>query len=489
MPPVKSKVLNYWFLLLSAVTLFTLHFNGFSSNDFWIQAAVGDYIWKNFSLPETAMYPFTIARDYPFLAHEWFASTVMSFIASWSGDGGIGYAVAKLIIGVILFNIIYITVRARGTNLQLTLMLATVVSVFLSFRLTLRAENLAFLFFAAFVYTFHQFLQSRKSWNLAVLFLITLTWVNTHGSFVVAFVYVTIYLVVLILDRRKDDSKILRKPIFWLLIAMLLASLINPYGFQIFESAAHISTSTYMKTFIAEWQPPFSSAFIKTPSFYFYLCYLVITLLIVGKSFRQISMFDRLVFVAFAILSLLALRHVVYFYLATVPILATLINLYKPPLIKRISICLAGLLVINFTFVVVEGNYIQVKVGSKFEAPLDLDTIQWLRKQSYKGSVFNSYTLGDQLAYNFFPEMRVVIDSRTDLYGEDYIKRYQQTIYQDDEFLQFLSGNQIKLIIVTNEDFRNYFQKSPNRLEHLQKVGWKIGFRSQDNFVLTLGGL
>ena len=489
MPPVKSKVLNYWLLLLSTVTLFTLHFNGFSSNDFWIQAAVGDYIRQTFSLPETAMYPFTIARDYPFLVHEWFASVVMSLIASWSGDGGIGYAAAKLGFASVLFILVFQIVRRRSANLQLASMLASVVSVFLSFRITLRAENLAFLFFAAFIFTFHQFLQSRKSWNLAVLFFITLIWVNTHGSFVVAFAYVTIYLVSLILDRRKEDTMILFKLIFWLLIAMLVASLVNPYGYRIFESAAHISTSTYMKTFIAEWQPPFSSGFVKTPSFYFYLCYLVITLLSVGKSFRKISMFDRLAYLAFAVLSLLALRHVVYFYIATVPILATTINFYKPALIKRISICLAGLLVVSFTFVVIEGNYIQVKVGTKFEAPLDLDTIQWLRKQNYKGPVFNSYMLGDQLAYNLFPEMRVVIDSRTDLYGEDYIKRYQQTIYQDDEFLQFLSGNQIKLVIVTNEDFRNYFQNSPKRLEQMQKVGWKIGFRSQDNFVLTLGGL
>ncbi len=112
---MRSKVLDFWFFLLSAVTVFTLHFNGFSSNDFWIQAAVGDYIRENFSLPETAMYPFMIARDYPFLVHEWFASTVISLIASWSGDAGVGCALAKLIIALTLFILIFKTTRAEVT--------------------------------------------------------------------------------------------------------------------------------------------------------------------------------------------------------------------------------------------------------------------------------------------------------------------------------------------------------------------------------------
>lgn len=482
-----SRWLTYLLIILSAATLFALHFNGFSSNDFWIQAAVGDYIWQNFALPETALYPFTVASDYPFLVHEWFASVIISLIANWSGDSGIGYALAKLGIASALFSFVFLLLRLRGGNLRLALLLSSVISVFLSFRLTLRAENLAFIYFAAFLFLFHKFIVRQNIWKIVALFLLTLLWANTHGSFVLALVYVAVYLFSMLLDKFRFGTRNSLKPIVFLFLALFIACLINPYGYEIFQSAAHISSSAYMKTFIAEWQPPFSSAFSKTPSFYFYVCYLVISLIFVLKNVRKISNFDRLVYLSFAMLSLLALRHVVYFYLATIPIIITITATYSPVVVKKVTAALAALLVVNFAFVVTVGNYIQVKVGTGFQAPLDLTTIQWLRTQNYTGPVFNSYMLGDQLVYNFFPSMRIVIDSRTDLYGEDYIKRYQQTIYQDDEFLQFLAGNQIKMIVVTNEDFSNYFQRSPKRLELMQSAGWKIGFRSEDNFVLTLG--
>lgn len=473
-----------WFLgFLGVLTVLSLHFNGFSSNDFWIQAAVGDYILKNFSLPQTALYPFTIARDYPFLVHEWFASVVMSFIAGLSGENGLAFAIAKSVIAGLVFLPLYKMCRERSGHLQLSVLLASSVSILLSFRLTLRAENLAFIFFATFIYLFHQSINSifqkhKNIFFILIILLITM-WVNTHGSFIVAFAYMGLYLLTNLRDRQ----------IWCLLVASLLMSLLNPYGYMIYQSSSHISTAAYMKTFISEWQPTFSSAFSQTPSFFFYVGYLVTSAIIVVTQFRNISNFDRLIYVAFAGLSLTALRHVVYFYLATAPILAVAFSTYKAGTLKKISYTLSLLLLANLVFVTTETNYLQIKIGSSFEAPLDLKTIQWIRQQNFKGSVFNSYTLGDQLVYNFYPDIKVVIDSRTDLYGADYMQRYQQTIFEDNEFFQFLKQNQIKLIVLSNGDFTFYFANKPGRLAQMEKLGWRIGFRSEYNFVLTLEAL
>lgn len=347
---MQNKKFTWFLAALSAITLVGLHFNGFSSNDFWIQAAVGDYIWKNFSLPQTALYTFTVARDYPFLVHEWFASLIMSVIAELSGDQGLGYAVTKTLIAGLVFLPVFKIIHERSSNLNLSLLMASIVSVFFSFRLTLRAENLAFIFFAAFIYFFHRAFHSSFHKHKEIFFrlciFIMIFWVNTHGSFVVALVYVGLYLLANIKDRRALQ----------LLIALALASLLNPYGYMIFQSAAHISTSNYMKIFISEWQPTFSPAFSQTPSFYFYVTYLVGSAFIFVTQFRKISVFDRLVYLAFAGLSLTALRHVVYFYLATAPILAVAISAFKPASVKKISFSLLTLLVANSVFVTTQTN-------------------------------------------------------------------------------------------------------------------------------------
>ncbi|HWH81920.1 MAG TPA: hypothetical protein VNU71_06765, partial [Burkholderiaceae bacterium] len=47
-----------------------LTFSPPATNDFWLQAKIGELIVDTGAIPHTVLFPFTWARDYPFNAHE-----------------------------------------------------------------------------------------------------------------------------------------------------------------------------------------------------------------------------------------------------------------------------------------------------------------------------------------------------------------------------------------------------------------------------------
>lgn len=421
------------------------------------------------------------------MVHEWGASILMSFVAEISGDNGLGYALFKLLIAGCLFGFIYYLGKIKSTSKEIALFVATVISIFLSFRLTLRAENLAFILFALYMYLFYLFIQQQKKVFLIPIFLVIIFWVNIHGSFALAFVVLFIYLATIFVmkPRHKNISAETNYfNTFLLLIVISLASMINPYGLEIFQKAFAITTSEYMKKFVAEWQPTFSPDFALTPSFYFYISYFVFTLTLMILFFKKNSLFDKFIYLFFAALSFLALRHVAYFYIATAASLSYNLSLLSKKSRQRFLMGMVALFTLSLIYVINFGNYVQFKMGTRFEAPLDIETIKWLRKENYRGPVFNSYILGDQLIYNFYSNMEVVVDSRTDLYGEDFMKRYINTLSDNKAFSLFLEKNNIQLIVLDNPDFNHYFFANKDRLAYLDNAGWRLGFRTDQNIVL-----
>ena len=411
----------------------------------------------------------------------------MSLIAKVDGQSGVRFAFTKLIISLLMFALLYLICRRRNLENPLALAFSSVISIFISFRLILRAENLAFILFLSFIYIFQIYIETKNKLTGFLLILITIAWVNSHGSFVLIFVYFFLHLVSILIDviRRKTVSSKLFLSCLILFFLMLLATLINPYGYNVWIRALSITIDDYLKDLIAEWQPTFSIIFSQTPSFYFYLLFAVLSCSLILKNIRRIKTTDFLIYLAFFFLSFFALRHIAYFYLASAGIVAGAIAISSERTKKYILFGFTILILSNIIFVTEFGNYNQINLGTKFDAPLELDAIKWLKEKNVSGPVLNSYELGDQIIYNFYPKILVAIDSRADLYGENYSNKYRFMMHDTKRFLEFIDFFKIKVIVLTVEDFDHYFTKNPDRLTYLDKIGWRIGFNSEFNVILV----
>jgi hypothetical protein len=49
--------------------------------------------------------------------------------------------------------------------------------------------------------------------------------------------------------------------------------------------------------------------------------------------------------------------------------------------------------------------------------------VQYIEANGIRGRVINSYNLGNELLYRFYPEIRVSLDGRADVFGEAIFRR------------------------------------------------------------------
>ena len=50
--------------------------------------------------------------------------------------------------------------------------------------------------------------------------------------------------------------------------------------------------------------------------------------------------------------------------------------------------------------------------------------VEFLKKEHIKGRMFNEYEFGDYIIYSAYPQYRVFIDGRADMYGPEWFKEY-----------------------------------------------------------------
>jgi hypothetical protein len=58
-----------------------------------------------------------------------------------------------------------------------------------------------------------------------------------------------------------------------------------------------------------------------------------------------------------------------------------------------------------------------------------VEAVDFLKKVSLKGNMFNDDEFGNYIIYSAYPQYRVFIDSRVDMYGVDHFENYLTMVY------------------------------------------------------------
>jgi hypothetical protein len=98
--------------------------------------------------------------------------------------------------------------------------------------------------------------------------------------------------------------------------------------------------------------------------------------------------------------------------------------------------------------------------------------IDYVEARKFEGNVLNSPALGAELVYRFYPRLRPSIDSRIDVYGQEYFERLL-TAQNDEQVLrQFVERYRVRYILMLWPEF----EQSMRRMPRLQDDGWRIVF-------------
>jgi hypothetical protein len=472
--------------------------------DFWTHLRVGDEIRETGRIPEHFEVTYTEAKDERFVAYEWLGALLWSYL--YRIDGYDGMTVAKSAVAVALSALLVLLAYQTSGRLNLSLALGCLAALGLNFRSLMRPESVAFVLAAVELNLLHAVVRrGLRPWWLCGVVVSAMAWTNIHPSFPLGLLFAPLFAVGEGLDaavRRwsghpsEPDLRRLRHSIGLLALvffASVAATLVNPYGTEVFSHLLQFadrdaSGIDYVRMNIWEWQPALHPRFRHEPFLIVAACTAALVCVsgVVGR--RRLRGAPVVLVLAFFPLGMSAIRHIPWFEIAALYFLAhslsgrALLEGWKPGLALTTAILGAAILVTQV------GNTRGQKPGFGDAAPLNRYAIAWLREHAVSGNVFHSYTYGDQLAYYFYPKVRVAMDSRT--YGEKYYLEYTRlegsnplVLAEPAEFARYLERYDVRTIVTKPRNM--YVWDERGHVDVLIGLGFQIAYHDPGTVILT----
>jgi hypothetical protein len=366
------------------------------SYDYFWHLATGRWMVHERALP--AADPFALASDrVPWVNGEWLFQLSAFTLHSAGGDALLA-VVRALAIGS-LFYLIWSRARRAGDEGQAIAAFALTAIAFAAAagRLDVRPSTCAALFVAAAVVL----LEREPSLRRDVLYaLLTVVWINTHPSALLAPAIAVIAVGLQTLTHRSRVIDILR-------IGALSAAalLVNPYGWR--GVAAPIELTAFVRHggFVnAEWLPSLPAVF---PLFYFSIAIALVVLLYATD--RREHLWRIALFALFALLAIRYVRNQGLYVVAMPLLIAPLIPPIPRPDLRKSALGV-GLVALFWTFVA------GAHTAGIDERRFPVASVRALRASGLGGNLYNPDQFGGFLIWNLYPPRRVLTDGRNELY-------------------------------------------------------------------------
>lgn len=424
--------------------------------------------------------------------HEWGGDAIF-----WILYNNLGYFSLVLFVSLALFSAYLLVPKIFNKKLtptSITLSILALLSV--SYIIMMRLSMLSLLFFVILWWSLEK-LPSKKTYYYwpVILWL----WAFFHGSWILGFITINIYLagnlIQLIIQKRKKlplkktewTAETIKKVVTWQIISALVL-VINPYTFHIWTEVASYFTNSFYKSHINEWLPSYSY-----PVFWWPLIIAVISgtslyLDVVINKNKRVSLAQILLFVAFFISAMQYRRNMMFFVLICLPILvATLSEIVKKikyrqknsalnliMIIVVIALIVKIQPIIRYNYNIWQDKFIITAYGFPYTA------VEFLKDEIAETKnvrLFNRYAWGGYLNWNL-PNSLVYLDGRSaatwkTIEGESLLAQYFDILLKENQ-LQYLEKNNVKYILL-NKNLPDYGPPSwSDRLlfgqEQLEKV-------------------
>lgn len=250
-------------LLLAAHPLFDV--------DFGWHLRTGEGIWQRGAVPRTDWFSFT-APDYPWVAHEWLHDLLMFLCFKAAGLLGVRLWFAGM--GLLCIWLIIVPAIAAGRDRSVVALVGLVSAIFLMMMHLWRPQLITLCGFLICWNLIEQLQNNRSSKLLPWLPLFFVVWANLHAGFVIGLAVLFAFLVIerarmVLRERLAADSPFAQfagadswialeewRRLAALTSISVAATLVNPYGFRVYEEVIRTMLDTAGRAVISEWQPP-----------------------------------------------------------------------------------------------------------------------------------------------------------------------------------------------------------------------------------------
>ena len=398
--------------------------------DCWWHIKTGEIILSSHHWPTTDPYSFTVTGQ-PWLAYEWGGDVVLATAARLAGLQALDGVLILFAAAVMIALYCLATLCAGNCKAAFIASAALLPLAVPSFNL--RPQMLGYLFLILTLIALERFRQGKRSalWFLPLLFLV---WINTHGSWIIGLGVVATYWLSGLFDFRAGGLEALpwnpteRRQISFVFLLCLCALPVTPYGTRLstypFEVASSLPVSM---TSILEWQPmPFNLVGGKL------FLGLLLAFFLVQVTVRFAWRLEQLtLFVFGAAMATIHVRFMLLFVPFFAPLLATILAQWIPAYERQkdryaLNAVLIAAAIVGMIHYFPSGTDLEKKAAQNFPVA----AVEYLNQHPVPEPMFNSYGFGGYLIWSRWPEHKVFVDGRSELYEHggvlsDYMQVFQ----------------------------------------------------------------
>jgi hypothetical protein len=418
--------------------------------DLWWHLSTGQWIVNTGHVPHTDPFSFTRA-GHAWVSHEWLSEVV--FYELWKFGGSAALIIFSAIVTTAGFMLLYLRCPGRRSwAAALTALGALAAAPSWGVRPQMFTFTLASLLL---------WLLKRGEEHPKLLFWIPplfLLWLNLHAGFALGPALLIAYSVGLIIETATGDTPwpearpiLLR--IFLLVLACAVLVPINPSGTQLYRYPFDTLRSPAMRSVIGEWFSPDFHLSLYRPLLLTWL--LLLTTLAWSRLVLKWRVLVPLLLTSFAALD--AVRHIPIFVLVAIPVIAAalpaaaaatgvsrsrpFVSRFRP--VFNVAVIVLMALLAGVKWVTLTRNQ------SAREAELfPRSAVAFLLANSDPQRVFVYYDWGGYAIWKLYPQYRVFVDGRADLYGDDLLRQFETAVLLQAGWKDVLDRWQVETVLV-----------------------------------------
>jgi len=442
--------------------------------DLALHLNLGKYILAAGRIPLQDVFSHTMSGQ-PVMQHEWLTCVIFDFAFRMLDFGGI-ILISALLIST-TFWLVFKRTRDRSPMLVISVSIVLYVILLSMVHWLTRPHLFTFLLLNLWMIVLHQLYQGKVKhwWLLPVLMLL---WVNLHGGFIAGFLTWFVYgvgvLYQVVLDQNAMDPAL--APYFWRYYLMgggtaLLASLINPSGVGLWIGIiSHLGNK-----FLADITREFQSPNFHEMYFWPFLIFIGLLVIVLGVTKKRSDSGLLFTSAAWLLMGLYSARNIPLFGIVVAPLLAGGVDeIFAKVLLRfkwmsrlegineRVQNLESQLKGIFWPVLSIVIAVVGLVLGFRFDskglgygfAPevFPVEAVNWLMDNPQDGEMFNKFTWGGYLQYRLWPDKRVFIDSKSDFYGEDFVRQYLKVIDLEKGWEDVLDQYQVQWAILPADE-------------------------------------
>jgi hypothetical protein len=456
--------------------------------DFWWHLKVGQLIAQTGAVPRTDPFSYTAAGQ-PWTVHEWLWELIVFYVYGYGGYVTLVLLSATIV--TITYAILYRLLRRLGANEILSGALVLWAAALGVPNFGVRPREVTTLFLAIYVSRLLLYREGRvrSLWLLPALMVL---WVNLHGAFVLGIGLLGLCAVGTTLEwwwlpEQSPHDESPRH--LWVVVLLTLgAASINPRGpwMLFYPFGYYLEKRNPSFDIVTEFQSP---NFHQLLSLVFAAG--IVLFMVLGVRRRRLNIVDGLLAVAFTLQALVSARQVFAAAEVMAPLLALVLcerfawarelpPLRLPRRLNAVNWILLVCLVASYAMHPRVRRQLQLGAEPTTEE-LPVAGVEFIQKEHLAGPVFNDQPWGGYLIYRWYPERRVFIDGRIDMYGPEISKEYLQVASIKPEWRAVLDKYGVQTVLISKDSALSVLLRADG--------GWERVFQGEveDVFVRRAG--